>query len=476
MLTYDAVMQSTRHFPGRAKPFMIRWRVGAERHTKCYRIKTQAEGRVSELVAAMRRGEQFCTETGLPVSEIRAQLEAQHQTTWLEHAVKYSEVKWPRSSAKDRSARADALATITPALVTTHTGAPPPALLRTALSCRVFNHSGRLPAPSEDIAAALAWITAHSVPIKNLEEDLDLVRCALDALALKLDGSPAAANTTTRKHNVFNNALGYAVERRHLPANPLKFIDWTPPQTDDEIDFRYVPGPTQAAALIAAAPAQGPRGRHLAAFYGCLYYAAMRPAEATDLRIADCTLPDSGWGQLLLTGSSPGVSSRWTDDGSTHDERGLKRRARKATRDIPIPPELVTLLRLHVKENKPGPDGRVFSSATGLPVTSNDYSCTWKALRTATLIPAQLADHYAEVPYSLRHAGVSFWLSSGVDPAEVARRAGHSIAVLYRFYAKVLDGKREQANTQIERALREAAEAAASAEAAGDPGLEPQPH
>ena len=157
---------------------------------------------------------------------------------------------------------------------------------------------------------------------------------------------------------------------------------------------------------------------------------------------------------------SRGQSPRWTDDGTTHDERGLKRRARKATRDIPIPPELVVLLRHHIKTAAPGPGGRVFSSATGLPVTSNDYTTVWKAVRETALTPQQTDSPYAAVPYSLRHAGVSFWLSSGVDPAEVARRAGHSIAVLYRFYAKILDGKREQANQKIEHALREAQETA----------------
>jgi integrase len=471
VLTYDAVMQSTRHFPERSKPYMIRWRVGSERHTKCFRTKTQAEGRVSQLVAAIRRGEQFCDQTGLPVSEIRKQLEQQHQTTWLEHAVKYVQVKWPRSSAKSRSARADALATITPALVTDHTGAPEPAILRTALSCWTFNHCGRLPAPPEDIAAALSWIATKSVPVKRLEEDLDLVREALNALALKLDGAPAAATTTTRKRNVFNNALGYAVERRHLPANPLKFIDWTPPQTDDEIDWRYVPGPTQAAALITAATRLGTRGRHLAAFYGCLYYAATRPSEAANLRITDCTLPDSGWGELLLTGSSPRVSSRWTDDGKPYEERALKRRARNTTRDVPIPPELVTLLRLHLKEHKPGLGGRVFSAAEGSVLMSKEYAALWKDIRTLALSDTQAATPLADVPYSLRHAGVSLWLASGVDPVEVARRAGHSVAVLYRFYAKVLDGKREQANQKIDQALRDAAEAAVSAEAAQDRGL-----
>ncbi|WP_232246551.1 site-specific integrase [Kitasatospora mediocidica] len=68
----------------------------------------------------------------------------------------------------------------------------------------------------------------------------------------------------------------------------------------------------------------------------------------------------------------------------------------------------------------------------------------------------QAATPLAEVPYAARKAGTSLWLASGVDPTEVARRAGHSVAVLYRFYAKVLDGKREQANEKIERALNEA--------------------
>ncbi|MFF9362386.1 site-specific integrase [Streptomyces griseoluteus] len=55
----------------------------------------------------------------------------------------------------------------------------------------------------------------------------------------------------------------------------------------------------------------------------------------------------------------------------------------------------------------------------------------------------------------LRHAGISFWLYSGVDPAECARRAGQSIEVLFRHYAKFLDGLREQANRLIEQSMNE---------------------
>ncbi len=58
----------------------------------------------------------------------------------------------------------------------------------------------------------------------------------------------------------------------------------------------------------------------------------------------------------MLTGSAPRTGSGWTDSGKPHDERHLKHRARKTTRPVPIPPELVTLLRAHIKDHVPAPE------------------------------------------------------------------------------------------------------------------------
>lgn len=44
---------------------------------------------------------------------------------------------------------------------------------------------------------------------------------------------------------------------------------------------------------------------------------------------------------------------------------------------------------------------------------------------------------------------------TGVGPAEVARRAGHSIAVLCRFYARLLRGLESRANQLIDEAFDE---------------------
>ncbi len=57
--------------------------------------------------------------------------------------------------------------------------------------------------------------------------------------------------------------------------------------------------------------------------------------------------------------------------------------------------------------------------------------------------------------YDLRHAAVSLWRNAGVPATQVAERAGHSVDVLLRVYAKCIDGGDKVANMRIDTALRE---------------------
>jgi integrase len=113
------------------------------------------------------------------------------------------------------------------------------------------------------------------------------------------------------------------------------------------------------------------------------------------------------------------------------------------------------MLRAHKKTYGTAPDGRLFRAAGGGRVRSTEYTDIWKAAREKGLPAEDAATPLADVPYALRHAGVSLWLSAGVDPTEVARRAGHSVAVLFRFYAKVIKGRQDEDNARIGRALAE---------------------
>ena len=44
---------------------------------------------------------------------------------------------------------------------------------------------------------------------------------------------------------------------------------------------------------------------------------------------------------------------------------------------------------------------------------------------------------------------MSLWLNSGVPATEVARRAGHGVAVLLKIYAHCIDGQADAANKRI---------------------------
>ncbi|PZH10607.1 site-specific integrase [Streptomyces sp. NTH33] len=452
-LTYDIRVYSIEVRRDRPKPYRVRWLVGERKHSKSYKLKVQADGRRSEIMSAVRRGEQFDEDTGLPVSELRAK---QGSITWYDHTRAYIDRKWANAPAKSRKNYADALATITPALVKTKAGMPDAALLRRALYGWAYNRNRWDQTPPDDIAQALRWVAKHSMPVSALE-DPATVRLALDALALKMDGKTAAPRTAKRKRACLSDVLGLAVEEHHftIPVNPLTAVKWTAPKAVEEVDPESVANPRQVRALLAGVREQGPRGQHLEAFFGCLYYAAMRPAEAAALRSTQCHLPDKGWGTLTLRQGIVRAGRNWTDDGTAHETRHLKARAVKDSRPVPIPPHFVRMLRQHLATHGTAPDGRLFRTNRDGLLQETGYGEVWAKARENVLTEAEVASLLARRPYDLRHAGVSFWLSSGVDAMECARRAGHSIAVLHRVYAKVLDQTRERANSRIEAALRE---------------------
>ncbi|MFD4867861.1 hypothetical protein [Streptomyces sp. NPDC058412] len=101
------------------------------------------------------------------------------------------------------------------------------------------------------------------------------------------------------------------------------------------------------------------------------------------------------------------------------------------------------------------PDGRLFRNAAGNYVEAAAYGITWARARRKALADHEQSSLLAKRPYDLRHAGISFWLYSGVDPAECARRAGQSIQVLFQYYAKFLDGLQEHSNSLIEESMQE---------------------
>ncbi|WP_174564894.1 tyrosine-type recombinase/integrase [Actinomadura chibensis] len=437
--SYDVRFWNVTVKKGRKRPYVLRWRVGGKVQTRPFTTQELAASYKSELIQAARRGEAFDIDSGLPESMIRAAL----SVTWYRHARDYVDDRWDKVSAKQRISIAETLTAVTVALTTSHKGAPDSETLRNALRRWEYNKARRETDRPAEVAAALSWASRASVPLAHLAE-FEGITLALGACARKLDGTAASPSYYTRRRRVLYNVLKYAVQRKRLTVNPIDGLDWKPIEDDEvweEVDPAAVPSPRQMEELLTAVSYAGPRrGPRLVAFYACIYYAMMRPGEVVSLREDDCELPSMGWGRLMLAGSKPSVGTEWTDSGEYHDDRGLKGRSRKAKRPVPIPPQLVRILRDHITQHGIAPDGRLFRTERGGVLLPSGYGQTWHMARELALTPAEVASDLARRPYDLRHAGVSLRLNAGVPPTQVAAWAGHSVEVLLRIYAKVVAG------------------------------------
>ncbi|MGW8454138.1 hypothetical protein ACWGLO_21885 [Streptomyces niveus] len=280
-MSYKVRFWEIRERPDRRKGFEVRWTVGGREKSECYRAKGLAESRRAKLITAARDGEPFDPQTGLPAAELR---DLKQRTTWYALASEYIEQRWDRTPGNTRRTLADALATITPAFV--EPGAAPrgPRVLRRALYSWAFNKKAWATDPPEEWQVALDWMQRHSLPVSELEEP-DVLRRGLDALCRKVDG--AAAKTVKRKKAAANEVFGAAVERGYFTQNPLNGLRWTAPEVAEEVDPDCVPSPAQVARLLAAVRALPGRGPHLYAFFGCMYYAGMRPAAACHRTVGD---------------------------------------------------------------------------------------------------------------------------------------------------------------------------------------------
>jgi integrase len=273
-----------------------------------------------------------------------------------------------------------------------------------------------------------------------------------------------------RKRSVLFNVLEYAVERKLLPKNPIPDLKIKTPKTVKAIDKRMVVNHRQALRLLDAVRAQKPAGDRQAAFFGVMYYAALRPSEAVNLRKQDLLIPEevwsedrqqwefpegeSGWGELLLWESAPETGAAWSATGKRRDRRELKHRAKGDTRSVPCPPQLTKLLRAHLRQFGTNPEGLLFRGVREVgQLAESTYSRAWRNAREVALSPEEYASPLARRAYQLRHAAVSTWLNGGVPATQVAEWAGHSVAVLLQIYAKCIAGQEETARKRIERAL-----------------------
>ncbi|WP_257003638.1 site-specific integrase [Streptomyces sp. SA15] len=394
---------------------------------------TDAKALAEELGAALVRAVRLDTEDSLATAGAGR---CTVTISWYAFALEYLEMRWPQVAAKTRNETNDALCAITLTMLRDVRGRPSDEMLRQALR----NWAFVLPRPElhtapPDIRLTLRWVARASRPLADLM-DPAVMRTVLQSLRLKQDGTVAAAETQRHKRMTLVNAVRYAIEQGGLRDDPLANVNWRIAKTVKQVDPRVVANPTQARSLLHAVSYVGnyerARGRRLVGLFAGMYYAGLRPEDVAA----------EGWGRVFLHVTRPQAGKKWTDTGCLHDERGLKGRPPGDTRPVPLPPELVALWRESVDTFGTADDGRLFFNERGGVLASSTYDRVWHEARELALPPGLLNTPLAARPYDLRHSALSTWLNAGVDPTEVAERAGNSVEVLMTKYAKCLYGRR----------------------------------
>lgn len=160
-------------------------------------------------------------------------------------------------------------------------------------------------------------------------------------------------------------------------------------------------------------------------FYAIMFYAGLRPSEVLGLQVKDI---DQEHNKLYVERA---LTKHKKHNNTTYSVHGLKHRNVKDYRVIPINQKLQSYLYSYIENI----DNMLFNP-------SWRYEIDWKQAVAATFTPLE-QKRLALRPYDLRHACVSRWLKNGIDPARVAQLAGHTVDVLLKTYAHVIDDRND---------------------------------
>jgi integrase len=420
--------------------YYVKWRVDGRDRTRSFKTRVEADRYRSGLLSAVQDGQRFDPASGEPASW----LEHSGAPTWWSWSQDWLALKWPQWSGHSRRSAVESLTLLTPLLVRGGAPRPPadlPDWLRTI---------GYRPRANPDGASAV-WLERWSIALHEIQPPL--IEAVLATVCSRADGGAVVPAVARRRRGTLGAVLRAAVRRELLATNPMDRVEWRAPIGSMAIDVATVPAPVDIRAIVDHVAALRSAGARYAALFAVIGIAGMRPSEAIGLRVQDVELPPRGWGIAALRGAVTSPGTRYTGDGIVTESKGLKHRATDATREVPLSPELVRVLRDHLSRFEEV-DGRVFSNDGGRPPTATNYGPVWLRAR-AQLWPEGHPLASATV-YDLRHAAATMMLRAAVPPAEVARRLGHSVDVLMRVYAGVFDDERDRSNQLIDRAMKRA--------------------
>jgi len=294
-----------------------------------------------------------------------------------------------------------------------------------------------------------AWFARWSLPLAHVTDNhlhafIEYVRTH------DLTGQPRtlAASSVRRARAVVRAVFTHARKRRLLEWDPWEAVD-PEPTADDGINPDLVMTPTQLRALAAACATVDPR---YVAFVLTQGLCGLRPGEGVALRRRDLHLTATP-ATITARGTHSAVPDKYFLKGEDR-RRPLKGRSVHSSRVIPVPGELVSVLRRHLDRwAQPDPGGVVFTNTQGGRVDlSNFQRDVWNAARHVTF-PSSSPLQSVRL-HDLRHAAITGWLNAGVPLKTAQAWSGHkTLSVLLDTYLGVMHGDTQVGLARWEQAL-----------------------
>lgn len=244
-------------------------------------------------------------------------------------------------------------------------------------------------------------------PSRITLDDLDAV--TVGAFLVHLD-TERHNSTTTRNarlaaiHSLYRYALPLIPEQ----ANTLSQVLAIPQRRHDRATVSYLTS-AETEALLTAPDRD--------TWYGRRDHALLTTAVQTGLRLSELT----GLTVQDVTTTTPGAAVHTTGKG-------------RKERTTPLTRQTLAVLRAWLPEAGPPPDGPVFPTRRGTPMSADAVQrlVAKHAATAAASCPSITSKHVT--PHTLRHTAAMALLTAGVDTSVIALWLGHQSAATTHIY------------------------------------------
>ena len=437
--------------PTAKSQYRVKWRVDGRDKTRAFKKKALADKFLRELHSARDRGERFSSLTGEPESVIRVEV------TFASCAAAYAQHNYGQWEAASRRSAIQALTHSVLILRRKKEFPYDRPFLADVVRQMLLKPEGTSPigrdedSESDEAALqskkedALRWINRNSIPLGDLTPEL-LQDCLKQMSKTLENDEDVSADTIRKRRQALNATLKFGVSKKYLHSNPMSEVSTKIQLNDESLNPKTILGVKECREIQAKILNSGKHGPSTSLFIAIMWLAGLRPSEVAALRPCDIQLRSSGVSEILVSRAIVEVGTSWTDDGEVTVTKQPKARRRGHVRAVPIPDELVQLLRTYVEKIEPQnflfPSERTKDGSK--PISLSTIEGRWARARTT---------HHRL--YDLRHTNATILIYSGLNVAEIAGRLGHSIAVCSKVYLGVMNDHQLRSNAKVDAFLAE---------------------